>query len=429
MLLVSSILGLLFASAWASGTEAALFAVPISKINAMTDNNRKVRALTALKASKESMEQSIMAIVVVNNIANIFGSIWIGMLAEDLFGPKTYGPFPVVGIISAALTLTVICYAEIVPKTFGERYSEEVSLMMAPLVLLFSKILFPLIWVVQLLTDPVTKRIGSGEAVTSEEEIKALAEMGRMADIIEDDEADIIKRVFALNDMTAWDIMIPASKVDSLEGDKTLSEIREDVFALTHTRLPVYEGNMGNILGIANQRDILKALANDQDELLVRELAHPAAFIPSNTTAAELLTFYQEKKQHLAVVVDAFGTMLGVVALEDVLEELVGDIIDETDIEIREVQRIGPEKCLVKPEAPCIEINELLGSNLPDRRIAEVILEELGKIPQAGARFQSYGVEVVIQSATPRAIDEILIRKLTEEEDLEVQETESIAGK
>ena len=407
---------LLIFSALASGTEAALFAVPHSKVLAFSNARRK--GADSLRQVKDNMDRSIMAIVIINNIANIVGSIVVGALAQSYFADTSllFGLIPVVGFFTALLTLTVIAFAEVVPKTIGERRCDQISLFMAPVVLLVSRFLFPLIWALELVTYPFSSLAGKSDAVTSEEEIRALTDLGSKAGIIEKDEKELIHRVFQLNDITAWDIMTPLSRVRSLDGQLTVGSVRKQVALLPHTRLPVHTGNLDQMVGVVHLRDILLALAEDQDDITIQSLAKPPSFIPSSAAGDDLLQHFQKTKQHLAIVVDAFGNVLGILTLEDVLEELVGEIVDETDIESETIQRLGLNEVLVAADVPTIDINQVLGCTLPDGRIGELLLEEYGRIPSTNEKIRRYGIEFTITEATPRMIQKVKLRLLSNDE-------------
>ena len=410
--LISCCLLIIVTSAIASGTEAALFSISVSKLKSLPQDKR-VKATLHIK---ENIESSIRAIVIVNNITNIIGSIMVGYLAEKEFMSwhEIYD-IPYVGIFSAVFTLLVISYSEIVPKTIGERYPEDVSLRMASTVIFLEKFLKPVDVIISLLTRPITRHFSPVTTHTSEDEIRALAEMGRDQSVIDDEELELIERVFELDDLTVRDMMIHANKVDSLDSQKTLAEVRQIIFDCTHTRLPVYENRVNNIVGVVHQRELLRALAEDKDQLTVQELASQPLFVLPTTKGDDMLNVFLKQKKHLAVVVDIQGSMLGVITLEDVIEELVGNIEDETDLEIEDVQLIGPNKVLAIPEAMCEDVNQRLGTNLPtdnDKSISDILFDRYTQIPSRGESFILQDAEIIIQTSNPRNVEEVLIKRI-----------------
>ena len=405
---------LLVSSAIASGTEAALFAIPKSKVASFVDQGRsKAKTLMAIK---ENMERPIMAIVILNNVSNIVGSMIVGALAAQHFEGMTVGPISLIGIFSAALTFAVITFSEIIPKTIGERKHELISLWTAPMVLLGSKILFPVIICIELITDPILRLVKSGEHVTSEAEILALSEIGSQTGAIEQDELEMIHRVFGLNDVRAWDIMTPLAKVDALDGRQKLDDIKNDLFELTHTRLPVYEGSFTKVIGVVHLRDILQALVAGKGDTYVSSLVKAPTYILDSASGDILLEHFQQSKQHLAIVVDALGTVLGILTLEDVLEELVGEIHDETDNEQVEVQQISPDTVVALAEAHTDDVSELLNVALPDVRVGEMLAESLERIPQENEVFLMHGLEITIIEASPRSVVRVSMRRLSIDE-------------
>ena len=401
-LLISAVLLLITSSALASCTEVALFSARLGAIRTAVDEGRT--GAESLLSIKSAMARPVMAIVIVNNISNIVGSIAVGALASDVLGSAWLGVF------SAALTLSVIVFAEIIPKTVGEQNAMRVALTMAPVVVWITRLLLPAIWLVELVLKPFI----TGKPVTSESEIRALAVIGSEQGIIEDDEGELIQRVFRLNDVTASGIMTPARNVDWIDGALTLHELRERIFAVTHTRLPVVQdGDLEKVMGVASVRELLTALASDQGDRPVAAYAQKANFIPGTMSGDDLLRHFQRSQQHLAIVVDALGTIVGVVTLEDVMEELVGEIVDETDIEEVDFREIEGGGVLVKTTVETWKVSQALGQLLPDgKRVGEWLLEELGRIPKEGETLDVDGFSVHIADATPRRVRWVEIRVL-----------------
>ena len=409
--LILSVLVLLLVSALASGTEAALFAVSVGQVQAYVDEKR--RGSKALQYLKEHMSKTITTVVIINNIANIVGSIAVGNIAAVVLEPYSNWTVSAVTVFSAVLTFLVIAFSEIVPKTLGERYAERISLIIAPPLKMLTTSFTPVIWVLNVVTKPFTRFAGDGLAVTSEAEIKALTELGKKAGIIEEGESELIHQVFALTDVDAADIMTPLAKVDYLQATDKLGDVRERLSSLTHTRLPIIDGTFDRLEGVVHLRNLLQGLAEDRDDECVRDFALEPTFIPSTASGENLLQHFKRTKQHLTIVVDGFGTVLGVLTLEDVLEVLVGDIVDETDLEIQEIEQLSEDVVLVMAEADAIDVNEAICVNLPDMRVGELIIEELGRIPKQGEIFHvGPDAEFTVVSGTPRAIEKVQIRRL-----------------
>ncbi len=306
-------------SAFFAGVEAALFSIPQSKVHVFLEQKR--RGAEALAKVKKNLPRAIMIIVVGNNAVNIAGSMFVGVVATRVFGDA------VIGIVSAVVTLLIIIFGEILPKTIGENNADRISLMAAPLILFLQKVFFPVIWVFERLTRPFMKE----NATVSEEEIHVLSEIGHKEGSIEKDEKDIIQRVFTLNDITAEDIMTPRTVVTALQKDERLGDIKEVIFELNYSRIPVYEESLDDIVGICYRKQLLIALAKDEEDKKVEDFVQDVLYIDEDMRVDDLLQLFLSRREQIAIVKDKFDGTSGIVTLEDVLEQLVGEIVDEDD--------------------------------------------------------------------------------------------------
>jgi CBS domain containing-hemolysin-like protein len=318
--LIGAVLVVLIGSALCSGTETALLSVPEIRVRQLADDGgRSARALVGIK---QRIARPISAIVVLNNIFNIVGSIAVGTIAADVFGDRW------VGVVSGVLTFLVILFAEIMPKTLGERYAERASLAVAIPVRWLTAVMTPLVVVLEVLMRPLTK--GERSATVSEAEIRILARMGRSEGVIEEHELEMIHRVFELNDRTARDLMTPRTAVTWLDADRSLADARAEIVASPHTRIVVAPGDLDHAEGVAHKHDLLAGLLEDSDTV-VGSYVRAVAAVPWIARADDLLQQFIELRDHLALVIDEYGGFIGVVTLEDVIEVLTGPIMDETD--------------------------------------------------------------------------------------------------
>jgi len=406
--LILSVVILLVSSAVASGTEVALFSVPYGQVLHAVSERR--RGAVALQAIKDDMARPIMAIVIVNNIANIVGTLIVGGVAARVFESRFIGAF------SAVLTFLVIVFAEIIPKTVGERFAMSIALKVAVPVRTMAGLMRPLIWVIERITRPFAGQ-DEGQA-TSEAEIRALTRLGKETGVIEDDESELIQRVFRLNDVTARELMTPLAQVDALDGAATLDAVRDTIMSSTHTRLVVHSGSLHQVTGVVHLRRMLQALSNDQDDRTVQSLALEPAFIPETAAGDDLLRHFQRRKEHLAIVVDAHGTVLGILTLEDVLEVLVGDIVDETDVEPADIVRVADGAVLVDAAADMLDVGIALElERTLSGRVGERLIAELGRIPTVGEQVVLDGLDVVIEEASPRAVTRLRLSRRKGPED------------
>ena len=317
--LIILIVAIIFGSALFSGVEAALFAVTLAQAKVLKE--QKKRGSTTLVKIKEKASRSITVIVIFNNLTNIVGSIFVGFLTAEVLGSVWLAG------ISAILTFFIIILGEIIPKTIGTHYSEKIALMAAGPIYFLTKVFYPIV----IILEKITNRFATSQKIISEEELQILSHLGHLEGSIEKDERDMIHRVFTLNDLSAYEIMTPRTVVVALPKEKTVGDMEKEIYKLVNSRLPVYEENLDNVVGVCNRRDLLIALGKDQKHLKIGDFTKPAIFVSENAKADDLLPLFQRKRSHLAIVRDEFSGTSGVVTLEDVLEQLVGEIVDETD--------------------------------------------------------------------------------------------------
>ncbi|MFV9507116.1 MAG: hemolysin family protein [Oscillochloridaceae bacterium umkhey_bin13] len=311
----------LLGSALCSSVEASLFSISLVRVRQLAEVG-DASAKTLLQI-RENLGRPISTIVVLNNVANIGGSIVIGELASNIFGSRWIGAF------SAGLTLAVIIFAEIIPKNLGERYAESIALAAARPLLALTTVLTPVVWLIERLVAPI---IGTRKLpTTNEAEIRLLARIGQQEGIIESDESEMIDRVFRLNDTIAGHIMTPRVSMSVLDATATLDEVADELVKAEHSRLVVIGDSIDDVRGIALRTELLVALLAGRANEPVATFMRPPNLVPASIRADRLLETLRQSRQHLAVVIDEYGGVAGVVTLEDVLEVLTGEIVDETD--------------------------------------------------------------------------------------------------
>jgi len=319
--LILAILIVLVGSGICSMVEAALFATSSGKANILLKQKRI--GATSLVKIKENLHRSIIVIVIFNNIFNIVGSMVVGFIAMETLGNAW------MGVVSGVFTFLVIIFSEIVPKTLGTSYSEPIALYTAKPLLLITRLFLPVVWFI----DLFIKSFSTKEKIVSEEEIRILSHLGHIEGSIETDEEEMIQKIFTLNDLTAKDIMTPRTVVRALRANEMLSNLKDEIYSLPHSRLPVYKDNLDNIIGVCHQRDLLIALGRGYKEKKIKEFIKKdyLLIVNENIKLDELIPLFQKQKIHLAIVTDEFGGTSGIVTLEDALEQVVGEIVDETD--------------------------------------------------------------------------------------------------
>lgn len=321
MQLVLLIVGILVSSGFFSGAEAALLSVTDAEVEDMSHRGKK--GWKILKKIKSDINRSMIAIVIMNNVVNIVGSILVGQMVIALFGNA------LLAVTTTALTFGVIVFSEILPKSLGIHYAPSIAPAVAPVIWVITLLFYPLIVVLEILTNALKR----GERhIGTEAQIRALVKIGHRAGHIESDEGQLIHRAFILNDKTAADVMTPLKDIIGIQSDSTIREAAEKVFLSTHSRYPVFGNSIHDVVGIVMSHNILELLAEGKDDMPVMEILRDALVVDVHDRSDRLLILFRDRHIHLAVVQDQ-GKTVGLVTLEDVLEELVGEIEDETDVE------------------------------------------------------------------------------------------------
>lgn len=320
--LLIAVLIVILGSAICSGTETALLSLPLLRVKQLAQN-KQTAATQALLNIRQHVTRPIATIVILNNIFNIVGSIVVGRLAADVFGNTG------IGIFSAVLTFLIILFAEILPKTLGERYAESIGLSLAIPIQGLTVVFTPLILLLERITAPLTR--GNKRPVTNESEIRLLTILGYQEGLIEDDEAEMIDRVFRLNDLMAADIMTPRVAITFIHGDAILQEVKDEIIRSQHTRILVIDEDLDHVIGVALKAELLTALVQGHGDAPIKSVMRKVNYVPDTERTDRLIKTFQSLREHLMVVVDEYGGVSGVVTLEDTLEVLTGEIVDETD--------------------------------------------------------------------------------------------------
>ena len=306
-----------------SGLVAMIDAAVLSVSHAEVQETivKQQRGAQSLKRVKDKITRSLIVIVILTNSINILGPIAVGQVATRLYGDS------VIGLVVALLTLGTIVCSEIIPKSIGSHFAPTISRWSAPFVLTLVYLLYPLVLALEKLSDAF---IVGKRKIGTEEQIRSLALLGRRARHIERDEGRLIQRAFLLNDSSAKDLMTPLPEVIGFKNTDCIAEAAENTMKYEYSRYPVFGADSEQIKGIVLGRDVLEAFSKNKGSQKVSTLLREVPVVSADKRADQLLIFFQKGRPHLALVQED-GKTIGIVALEDVLEELVGDIEDEKD--------------------------------------------------------------------------------------------------
>jgi magnesium and cobalt exporter, CNNM family len=406
---------LLVMSAVFSGIELAFFSLSDIKVRNLVD--KKIKNATKVKKLKDNPEKLLITILIGNNVVNIGAASLATVLATDLFGSSG------VGIATGVMTFLVLVFGEITPKSIANAKNEKISLLMARPLILLMYILYPIIVILELITKLISKLTGAEEgALVSEEELKTMAKMGVEEKAIEGYEGEMISKVFELNDITASDIMTVKSEMKVLDSKMKLCDALPEISSSPFSRIPIYENDKDNIIGVVYAKDVLKegskCIADpdkyDDENMKVIDVSRKPLFIPGNELINDLLKDFQKRHVQISLVVDESGSLLGLVTLEDVLEELVGEIIDETDIEKDLIKRLDKKNILVDGMTEIEDIVDFFNIKINASRkefISKYLLGKFGKIPVVGDEIEIDDIIYFISDADEKKINKVKITK------------------
>lgn len=398
------LLGLLFLlSAFFSGSETALMANDRLRIKYLVHKNRRgARQLENLLAQPDRL---LSAILIGNNLANIA----ISVLATGLF-IHYYGEDGELVTIAVLTPVLVLC-AEIIPKSYAAKYPEKQSFIVLRPILLIIWLLTPVIWLVTGISRLFTRLLPGegGRPIISEDEIRALITVGEQTGVVAKNQRKMLHGVFELSQTRARDVMIPRTEMVGIAADSSFAETLSLVQHSRHSRFPVYRGSLDNILGIIHSKDIL-ATVDHAESFTLEAIMRPPYFVPESKRVETLLQAFRKRHVHLAVVVDEYGGVEGIVTLEDIVEEIVGEIQDEYDDEDVMLRELEPGRYLVDGSAPLRAINRRFNLGLSEEHVntlAGFMLRLLGNIPQEGDSCQSNGASFTVRKVVDRRIEEI----------------------
>lgn len=399
---------LLLLSGFFSGAETAM--VSLSMARAESLYRQKRTGAHALFMLKQDPSRMLITILIGNNVVNIAASAIATVIATEHFGHL--GP----GIAVGTLTIFILVFGEITPKSLATRFAERISLFVAPIIYVLMRLIYPLVWLFLQFTDWVsTLTSAHRDPIVTESEVITLVEHGEEEGVIETDERDMIERIFIFNDLTAEDVMTPRRQVFRLDGHRKVDDVYAEVLDQSYSRIPLYEGNPDEIVSQVNLRDLMKAVADGKRDIPISQIAVEPLFTPANTPADDLFHKLRRSRKALAIVVDEHGVMIGVVTLEDLLEEIVGEIYDETDEKTDLLTPLGESKALVNGTAELRVVEEYFGMDIPGKptdTISRWVLNHTERIPEIDEKFEIDGLLIQVQDASLRRIHRVILEKI-----------------
>jgi len=401
---------LLALSGFFSSAEIAFFSISQTRARSLAEEgNRGANALVRLKANPERL---LITILIGNNVANIGAASVATYAATQLFGSVG------VGLATGVMTLLVLFFGEIAPKSFAVSNSMRLSLGAAPIIETLQRALSPLVSPLERITRWILPQAKDGSGGVSEMEIRRLSQMAYLSGMIDERERRLIEQAFLLDTTKARDAMTPRVEIFAWPETHTVGEIADELRSLPYSRIPVYEDTVDMITGVVHLRDLYQAISSGRRLSTLRELAREPFVVPEMMPLSTLLEEFQNRRIHLGIVVDEYGGTDGLITLEDILEELVGEIHDEVDVPEEQIVRLGRNKILVDASAELRDINHFFNTAFPideHRSLNGYLLNELGRVPKGGETIEREGVRIEVLGASDTQITHCRLVRLPAE--------------
>ncbi|MCL6586847.1 MAG: hemolysin family protein [Anoxybacillus sp.] len=405
-LIFSLLLFFIALSAFFSSAEAAFSAV--SKMRLKHDAGEQVDDSRRTFYIAEHLEEVLLTAVVANHFAKMVAVVLSVKIAGTLFGDA-------IGLWIGALVITVLLliFSEIVPKTIAEEHAESVALKYAGVMYVLMKAMFPLTWLFVRLKRKLVRRLTDGMISPSmtEEEIKEMIDLSEEEGVIDNKEKELVHRSLDFDDILVGEIFTPRIDMVAVEVNDSVEKIRDVFLQERYSRVPVYEDDIDHVIGILSESDFLSQLVQ-QKEVNIRSLLRKPLFVVESMKIADLLPALQKSKVHMAIVVDEFGGTAGLITLEDIIEQIVGEIWDEHDDAIKIIQQIDDYSYEMNAELPLDEFCEFMKIDEPEsssHTLGGWVFELLERIPTGGETVQYGSLTLTVQQVENRRIRKVLV--------------------
>lgn len=405
----SQIIALVFLvamSAVFSSSETAITSVSKIKVRQLDQKDNKNAHL--LKKLHDNMQATISTILIGNNIVNIAASSIATILFTNIFHQN--GAL----VSTVVMTVFVLIFGEVIPKTIAQYKNKSVALKFSIFIYLLTIVFKPIVKVLNLLTRLVIKIfIGdNGDSSTlTEEELKTLVEVSEEEGVLKDQETEIMINALELKETLAVDIMTPRTSMASVDIEDAENDLREIIKNITYSRIPVYEDNIDDIIGVLHIKELAHKIIEDDHDFKIRDILKPAFYAYEYIPVVDLFKQMRAKNISISIIIDEYGGTSGLVTMEDILEELVGEIDDEYDNE-KEVTKINDNEYLVDPEMRIDEVNERFDLNLQSEKFDSIggfVIELLDRMPKSKDEVEFENLKFVVVNVDKRKITQLMI--------------------
>lgn len=409
----SSILMLLLLvilSGFFSGSETALVSLTPAKVRTLVEKKKRFAGL--ISRLKKHPDKLLITILIGNNVVNIAASVMATAVAQNVFGDN------VLAYVVGIMTFIILVFGEIIPKTMAHRFNVFFAQISGPILYALSILLWPLIILLEQLTKFFIWMLGKGKFKSvTEDEVIAMLNIGHEEGEFDKQESEFIQNIFEFSDTTAEEIMVNRNDIEAMPGDFTLEKALKVITKSTHSRIPIYEGSIDNIIGYTTIKDMLRASRRRPNyKKKISDIRfHKILYFPVTKPINKIFRAFQKDRVHIAVILDEFGSTAGVITIEDVLEEIVGDIVDESDVEKKAVSKISKNVYHLEANTTLDEIFEHhpFEVNIPTHKtIAFLIIKKLGAFPREGEKVTmgDQGIEFIVEKMAGKAIQKVRMK-------------------
>ena len=397
-------------SGFFSGLEVALVGIRMAKVEQMVKD--KVKGSTSLLKLKKNPSRMMASVNLGNNLVNVASTAIATDIALKIFGND--GLAIVIGI----MTFLILVFGEITPKTYCNANAPKIAARYSGILLAFSYAFYPIVRMLEAITKGIIRLTGSSDNPPglTEDEIKGVIDQGLKDKAIEKQESELVHGALNFDDIVIRSVMTPRTKMFTLNSKKMLFEALPEINNSGFSRIPVYSENSDNIIGIVHVRDVLKSLEHDEKVISLDSIMREPIFVSQEKMVSDLLKEMQGRQTHMAIVVDEFGGVEGCVTLEDLLEEIVGEIHDEKDTVQEIFQSEGNDAILTDGDIEIDKINEIFKTSIPEgddySRLNGLLHEKLRDIPKEGDKIEIDSLRIIIEKVSKNKPDKIRIEKI-----------------
>lgn len=417
------LLGLILLNALLALARSSLINVRKARLRQLADEGVK-SAQTAARLAEDAsrlLATTQLGMMLTSLFAGAVVAVFSAPLLADAIRPwLANASYPISFVIVVALTaLVMLILGELVPERIGLQHNERLALWLARPLAVIRLLAIPVVRLAVWLSDALAHLFGVSSHVAmplvTEEEIKTMVDAGEEEGVIEEEEKEMIYSIFEMGETLTRQVMVPRIDVVALDVTTPMGEAMDAIINAGHSRIPVYSETIDNVLGVLYAKDLLPYLRNGRMDVPLDKIMREAYFVPETKRASDLLPELQKKRVHMAIVVDEYGGMAGIVTFEDLLEEIVGEIQDEYDTEEPVAEYVGDNEYLFNARVDLDEVNRLMGAALPTEEsdtLGGFIYTELGKVPVVGDRVCYQDLVFTVESVSGRRIREVRAERL-----------------